>query len=79
MPLGSDPGLSPRSDPPCDYVSGLIFGSKWAFLLPGRGPLSGAVFELEAVVAGLEDVAVVAEPIEEGALDDRNREHRIGR
>src|SRR3546814_10487772 len=53
------------SDPPEGYVSDIIGGSRWGFLLSGFGLLSGAVFEPEAVVAGLQDVAVMGEPIEE--------------
>ena len=64
MPLRSDPGFSSRSDPPCDYVSDVTGGSRRGFLLSGFGLLSRAVPEPEAVVAGLEDVAVMGKPIE---------------
>src|SRR3546814_1593482 len=58
------PGFSPRSDPPVGYVSDVIGGSRWVFLLCEFGLLSRAVLEAEAVVSGLQDVAVVGEPIE---------------
>lgn len=65
MLLRSDPGFSSRSDPPCDYVSDVMCGSRCGFLLSGFGLLSGAVFEPEAVVNGLQDVTVMGEAIEE--------------
>ena len=40
-------------------------GSSWGFLLSDSGLLGRAVFEPEAVVSGLEDVAVMGEPVEE--------------
>jgi len=54
-----------RSDPPGGYVSDVTGGSRWGFLLSGFGLLGGAVLEPEAVVAGLEDVAVMGKPIEQ--------------
>ena len=65
MPLRSDPGFPSRSDPPVGYVSDVIGGSRCGLLLSGFGLLGRAVFEPEAVVAGLQDVAVMGEPIEE--------------
>src|SRR3546814_2871405 len=73
--LRSDPGFSPRSDPPVGYVSDVIGGSRWVFLLCEFGLLSRAVLEAEAVVSGLQDVAVVGEPIEECGGHLRVTEH----
>ncbi len=62
--MRTDPGFSSRSDPPCDYVSDVTYGSRWGLLLSGFGLLSRAVPESEAVVSGFKDVAVMGEPIE---------------
>src|SRR3546814_8757072 len=61
--------------PPVGYVSDVIGGSRWVFLLCEFGLLSRAVLEAEAVVSGLQDVAVVGEPIEECGGHLRVTEH----
>jgi hypothetical protein len=45
------------------WVSG--FGQGRGFLLPFGWGLGGTVFEAEAVVSGLQDVAVMGQPIEQ--------------
>src|SRR3546814_18200033 len=57
------------------YVSDVIGGSRWVFLRCEFGLLSRAVREAEAVVSGLQDVAVVGEPIEECGGHLRVTEH----
>ena len=47
------------------------FGSSWCFFLFGFGG-SGAGSEPEAIVAGLEDVAVVGKPIQNALVESFN-------
>src|SRR3546814_12254645 len=75
--LRSDPGFSPRSDPPVGYVSDVTGGSRWVFLLCEFGLLSRAVLEAAAVVSGLQDVAVVGEPLEECGGHLRVTDHAV--
>ncbi len=54
----------------------LRWGQGWIFLLSLLGFLYGAIFEPEAVIAGLEDVAMVGQAVEEsgghlGIAEDR--------
>src|SRR3546814_4770053 len=58
-----------------DRVSDVIGGARWVFRLCEFGRLSRAVLEAEAVVSGLQDVAVVGEPIEECGGHLRVTEH----
>lgn len=57
------PGKSAEIDPPFGYVSGFTMGSRREFFPFVLGFLDGTVFEAEAVIAGLQDVAMTAGPV----------------
>src|SRR3546814_20668117 len=48
-----DPGFSPRSAPPVGYVSDVIGGPRWVFLICEFGMLVRAVLAWESVVSWL--------------------------
>ena len=54
-----------RIDPPDGYVSDVTDESKCWLLVNGDGLLGKVVLHAEALVYGLQDVAVMREPVEE--------------